>query len=113
MVEWQGGGSLFQHRVAHSSLTFSLPDTIYGEAGKVFAARKANNPQPDFNTEIWYLPGDPMSAGFSALRGMTKERVARAMGDFIVRYINSQPKPYPWKPANAADNDPNGRSQDF
>jgi hypothetical protein len=65
-------------------------DTICGEAGKVFAARKANNPQTDFNTEIWYLAGDAMSAGFSALRGMTKDQVARAMGDSISRHINAQ-----------------------
>jgi hypothetical protein len=31
-----------------------------------------------------------MSAGFSALRGMTQEQVARAMGDSISRWINSQ-----------------------
>src|SRR5436309_3213655 len=64
-------------------------DTICGQAGRMFAARKANNPQTDFNTEIWYLAGDAMSAGFSALRGMTKEQVARAMGDSISRHVNS------------------------
>lgn len=65
-------------------------DTICGHAGKVFAARKANNPQTNFNTEIWYLAGDAMSAGFSALRGMKKEWIARAMGDSISRHINAQ-----------------------
>jgi Tol biopolymer transport system component/Flp pilus assembly protein TadD len=54
----------------------------------VFAARNAKNPQIDFNKEIWYLAGDAMSAGFSALRGMTKEQVARAMGDYIARWMH-------------------------
>ena len=65
-------------------------DTICGQAGRMFAARKANNPQTDFNTEIWYLAGDAMSAGFSALRGMTKEQITGAMRDSISRHIDAQ-----------------------
>lgn len=62
---------------------------IYGAAGRVFEERKTWNPDTDFNKEIWYLAGDAEGRDFRALAGMTKEQVAREMGDYIVEYVNA------------------------
>jgi hypothetical protein len=62
-------------------------ETICGTAGRLFEQRKWQNQHTDFNTEIWYLAGDAMDRGFPALAGMTKEQVARKMGDAISTYI--------------------------
>jgi hypothetical protein len=62
-------------------------ETICGTAGRLFEQRKWQNKYTDFNTEIWYLAGDAMDRDFAALAGMTKEQVAREMGDAISRYI--------------------------
>jgi hypothetical protein len=62
-------------------------NTICGLAGRLFAKRKAENRYIDFNREIWYLAGDAMDRDFAALTGMTKEQVAREMGDSISRYL--------------------------
>jgi hypothetical protein len=64
-------------------------EEICGAAGKIFAQRKAKNQHTNFNTEIWYLAGDALDRGFTALKGMTKERVAREMGNSISRYIDA------------------------
>jgi hypothetical protein len=80
-------GNPFSQPFSHLSKYASFDD-IFGEAGRVFAARKAYNRQTDFNTEMWYLAGDVMNAGFSVLRGMTKEQIARAMGNFVSNMFN-------------------------
>jgi hypothetical protein len=64
-------------------------DTVCAEAGKEFAARKANNPRVDFNTEVWFLAGAAVEADLSALKSMAREEVAKAIGDSISRWINS------------------------
>jgi hypothetical protein len=81
-----------QNTFSHLPKDASL-DTICGEAGKLFAARVASNPQIDFDKEIWYLAEDAIRDGFTKLRGMTTRQVASAMGDSISRYIESQQKP--------------------
>ena len=68
-------------------------DAICGLAGRVLEKRKAENRYTDFNTEIWYLAGDAMDRGFAAVIGMTKEQVAREMGNAISKYIERRGGP--------------------
>jgi hypothetical protein len=66
------------------------PNTIYGAAGRLFEERTEENRFTNFNTEIWYLAGDAMDRGFDVLKGMTKEQVARQMGNFISMYLGAK-----------------------
>jgi hypothetical protein len=65
---------------------------IYGRAGEIFEEQVKGDPETDyteqepFNKAVWFIAEAAQRQDFINLRGKSKEKIAREMGDSISRW---------------------------